>query len=102
MMNTTLPAGQYVITGNLTFSINEGEYPAQLRCTISLAGRVLETTPDIVNRGTAAAVIVASTGETTGGNLEVYCTPVSGDSFKEMEGTHATQASLAAIGVTFK
>jgi hypothetical protein len=102
MMNLTLPAGQYVITGNLTFSTSGTEYPAQLTCTVSLAGRLLETSPDIVNRGTAAALIVASTGETTGGNLEVYCSPVSGDGFHELELTKATQASLAAIGVQFK
>jgi hypothetical protein len=101
MMNLSLPAGQYAITGNITFSTSGTEYPAQLTCTVSLAGKVLETSPDVVNRGTAAALIVASTGETTGGNLEVYCAPVSGDGFHELELTKATQASLAAIGVTF-
>jgi hypothetical protein len=102
MMNLPLPAGQYAITGNIVFKTSGTEYPAQLTCTLSLAGRTLETSPDIVNRGTAAAMIIASTGETTGGNLEVYCSPVSGDGFHELELTKATQASLAAIGVQFK
>jgi hypothetical protein len=106
IMSKAVPAGQYVITGSITFGTNGSqpakEYPAQLTCKLTLNGTVLLTTPDIVNEGTAASVIVASTGETTGGNLEVYCEPNSASGFGEDERTTPSQASLAATGVTFK
>jgi hypothetical protein len=103
IMSKNLPAGQYVITGSVTFtSGSKTVYPAQLECRLILNGATLLETPDIVNEEYAAAVLVSSTGETSGGMLEVWCEPNPNDGFGEIERTKVEQGSLAATGVTFK
>jgi hypothetical protein len=99
-----LPAGQYVITGSISFvSLSSEERPAELQCTTKLGGQVIASTPDIISKqGSAAAIIVASTGETGGGRLEVYCEPISQTvGLRADEETVPSQASLAATGVRF-
>jgi hypothetical protein len=103
VMSKTLPAGDYVVTGSVGFHRSTNAEAAELECTTSMGGTVIGRTQDITNAHSGAgAVIVASTGETTGGVLEVSCSPVPGTGTITEEQTTATEGSLAATGVTFR
>lgn len=103
VMSKTLPAGDYVVTGSIGFHRSTNAEAAELECTTSMGGSVIGRTEDITNAHSgAAAVIVASTGETSGGVLEVSCAPIPGTGTITEEQTTATEGSLAATGVTFR
>jgi hypothetical protein len=101
-MSKVLPQGDYVVTGSLSFRRSTNATAAEIECTTSIAGSVINRTVDVVNaHNGAAAVVVASTGETEGGTLEVSCSPIVAGQIPD-EQTTATEGSLAATGVMFR
>jgi hypothetical protein len=96
-----VPAGDYVITGSISFERSENAPAAEILCETYLAGVLLARSPDIIANTDAAAMIVADTGETSGGNLEVNCAPIHLNT-KAGETTSAKFGSLAAIPAKFQ
>lgn len=101
MFDKHVPAGDYVITGSISFERNENATAAEILCETYMAGVLLARSPDIIANTDAAAMIVADTGETTGGNVEVNCAPIH---LNTLAGEHTFPkfGSLAAIPAKFQ
>ena len=101
MFDKHVPAGDYVITGSISFERNENAQAAEILCETYMAGVLLARSPDIIANTDAAAMIVADTGETSGGNIEVNCAPIH---LNTLAGEHTFPkfGSLAAIPAKFQ
>jgi hypothetical protein len=106
LLEKTLPAGQYEVTGQLTFKATEvNEQPEEMTCTATLGSTVVDETvsinPQHVHHlGSSAVVFVFATPQLEAEEtLRVSCTNVESAGPQK---THPTTGALAATVVKFQ
>jgi hypothetical protein len=104
LLEREIPAGQYEITGQITFKDNTKEFPEEMDCQVALGGTVVDETlsinPKEEKKGLATVVFVFGTPQITKEELlNVSCENVS-EAGPQV--TYPASASLAALSVAFK